>query len=620
MDRRQFLKSKIAGTAILASSGLVFKADAQNLPTQSTENPDMLDVDVLVVGGGSAGHVAAIQAGRMGAKTVLLERGSQLGGTTTTGGVCFPGLFHAWGKQLISGIGWELVKKSREVDCKPLQDFSVANKGHVYYHVNINGQLYSLLAEEACLDAGVSLAYYQFPEKVTQTSNGWLVDVVGQGVRYQLRCKQIIDCSGGATVAGMLGMERMRGEERQPGTHSVIYKGFDMNVVNKNKKKIQEMYKQAVKEGRLQKGDTWSGNAFQPIRSTSGNVNHIFGADSSTAATQTQTNLAGRKSVLRMLKFLKTIPGGENATIDRMMTETASRETYRIKGERVLTVNDYTSGRTFKDSLCYSFYPIDLHDKNGVKPQKLKPGTFPTIPRSCLIPKGSKNFMVAGRSVSSDRLANSAARVQATCMAMGQATAVTAVLAARQGKTPGDVDLAEIRVELIKNDAIVIGGLKSAKAESQETNSDSQEGNKQVLSGDRLLVDAVTAHAVGSWKKSSNSKPAIGSNYLHDNNQAKGENSLTFDIKVEKPGRYDIKLFYSAHETRANNVPVSISIGGQVTELKVNQQKSDDGGFVLGQFDIQDDAKIVISNANTSGFVIVDGLEFKATKTAKIKI
>ncbi|WDE97311.1 hypothetical protein PQO03_05010 [Lentisphaera profundi] len=54
MDRRQFFKAQIAGTAILASSGLVFKADAKNLPTPSAESPDMLDVDVLVVGGGSA--------------------------------------------------------------------------------------------------------------------------------------------------------------------------------------------------------------------------------------------------------------------------------------------------------------------------------------------------------------------------------------------------------------------------------------------------------------------------------------------------------------------------------------------------------------------------------------
>jgi hypothetical protein len=376
--------------------------------------------------------------------------------------VNFPGLFHAWGKQLISGIGWELVTKCREIDGKPLQNFARANRRHTYYHVTINGQLYSLLAEEACLDAGVSIAYYQFPETVKQTPDGWLVEVVGQGVRYQLRCKQIIDCTGGGTVVGMLGYERMRGDIRQPGTHCTVYTGFDIDEVNKNEKKIQEMYNQALAEGRLKKGDTWSGKAMKPIRARSGNTNHIFGADSSTAATQTQTNFAGRKSVLRMLKFFKTIPGGKNATIESMMTETASRETFRIKGERVLTVNDYTSGKVFNDSLCYSFYPIDMHDENGVKPEKLSPGTFPTIPRDCLIPKGSKNIMVAGRSLSSDRLANSAARVQATCMAVGQATAVTAVLAARQGMSPREVDLGEIRTELMKHKAIVIGQLQDA--------------------------------------------------------------------------------------------------------------------------------------------------------------
>ena len=454
MNRRSFFKSKVAGTAILASSGLVCKASAENPPTVN-DNTSILDVDVLVVGGGSAGHVAAIQAGRLGAKTVLLERNSQLGGTTTTGGVCFPGLFHAWGKQVISGIGWELVAKSVEVDGRKLQDFTRNHRSHVPHHVDLNGQLYSLLAEEACLDAGVSLAYYQYPEKVTQTPEGWLVEVRGQGVNYQLRCKQIIDCSGNATVVGMLGFERMRGDERQPGTQVVVYKGLDKEVISKNAKQIQQMYDQAVKEGRLQKGDTWSGKAMQPIRSTKGNVNHIFGADATDAGTQTQTNLAGRKSVLRMLKFLKTIPGGENASIDRMMNETATRETFRIKGESTITVNDYQNGRKFDDALCYSFYPIDLHTKDGVAPKHLKRGVVPTIPRGALIPKGSTNLMVAGRCLSSDRLANSAARVQASCMGMGQAAACTAVIAAKSSTTPKEVPLGEIYSLLREHGAIV---------------------------------------------------------------------------------------------------------------------------------------------------------------------
>ncbi len=460
MNRREYFKHTVAGTAILASSGLVHKATAQNLPTPDPDQADRLDVDVLVVGGGSAGHVAAIQAGRMGAKTVLLERNSQLGGTTTTGGVSFPGLFHAWGKQIISGIGWELVAKSVEIDGRELQDFTVVRKSHVPYHVRLNGQLYSLLAEEACLDAGVSLAYYQFPQKVVQTEEGWLVDVVGQGVQYQLRCRQIVDCTGGAEVVGSLGFERLREDTRQPGTHVVTFTGFDTAVVNKNAKLIQEMYDEALKEGRLQKGDTWKGNAMQPLKS-GGNSNHIFGADSTNAATQTQTNLAGRKCVLRLLKFFKTIPGGENITIDRMMNETASRETYRIKGETMITVHDYTSGRVFDDALSYSFYPIDLHDENGVKPQHLSHGKVPTIPRGALIPKGSKNIMVAGRCVSSDRLANSAARVQASSMGMGQAAAVNAVLAARQKVSPGEVPLAEVHEELKKHGAIVPEGTKA---------------------------------------------------------------------------------------------------------------------------------------------------------------
>jgi pyruvate/2-oxoglutarate dehydrogenase complex dihydrolipoamide dehydrogenase (E3) component len=66
----------------------------------------MQEFDVIVVGGGTAGTIAAIQAGRLGARTLLVEKNGMLGGTTTVGGVNFPGLFHAWGRQIVAGIGW----------------------------------------------------------------------------------------------------------------------------------------------------------------------------------------------------------------------------------------------------------------------------------------------------------------------------------------------------------------------------------------------------------------------------------------------------------------------------------------------------------------------------------
>ena len=67
----------------------------------------------------------------------------------------------------------------------------------------------------------------------------------------------------------------------------------------------------------------------------------------------------------------------------------------------------------------------------------------------------STNIIVAGRCVSSDRLANSGLRVQASCMGMGQAAGVAATLAAKAGTTPLDVPLKEIHALLREHGQIV---------------------------------------------------------------------------------------------------------------------------------------------------------------------
>jgi len=138
-----------------------------------------------------------------------------------------------------------------------------------------------------------------------------------------------------------------------------------------------------------------------------------------------------------------------------LQPETGFRESYRIVGETMITVNDYTTGRLFEDAVSHAFYPVDLHTKSGVKPKPLKPGVVPSIPLRALIPKGSTNLMVAGRSICSDRLANSGLRVQSSCMGMGQAAGVAAALAAKSGTTPLQVPLAEIHAELRANGAII---------------------------------------------------------------------------------------------------------------------------------------------------------------------
>ena len=121
-----------------------------------------------------------------------------------------------------------------------------------------------------------------------------------------------------------------------------------------------------------------------------------------------------------------------------------------------MTQQDYLEGKVFEDSLSHSFYPIDLHrDGKSIYQKFLKPGLVASVPLRALIPKQSKNFLVAGRCVSSDRLANSALRVQASCMGMGQAAAVAAVLASNQGTTPAEVPMDDIKQLLKEHGAII---------------------------------------------------------------------------------------------------------------------------------------------------------------------
>ncbi|NSW55873.1 MAG: FAD-dependent oxidoreductase [Armatimonadetes bacterium] len=413
------------------------------------------NADVLIIGGGTAGHIAAIQAAKLGARTAIIEAGPQLGGTMTTGGVSFPGLFHAWGRQVIAGIGWELVLKAVDLDSGTLPDFSVVPPRHSQHHVRINGPVYAALAEETCLDAGVVLHYYETAIDAEPENPGWRVETAGRGVRRAVTCRQVIDCTGGADIVGMLGFERRRDEVIQPGTLIMVLGGYDPDALDPEL--IQSRYRAALESGALRRSDFSSpdGQFIHFLKGRGINANHIPDADSSTSVAYTNTNIAGRASMLRLLRFIRSLPGCEDARVIQCQAEVGVRETYRIVGETTITVEDYMSGRTFEDAVCNAFYPIDVHDEHGVTPQPLSPGTVPTVPLRALVPKGSENLLVAGRSVSSDRLANSALRVQATCMAIGQAAGACAALACRAAVTPLQVPHSELVAVLREHGAIV---------------------------------------------------------------------------------------------------------------------------------------------------------------------
>lgn len=426
--------------------------------------------DVCVVGGGVAGVAAALQAGRAGAKTLLVEQAAMVGGNMTSGGVTWPGLFHAWGRQVIDGCGWELVTNCVAVAGGSLPDFTHdVGAEHWKHQVRINAPLWVALAEEALAKAGVEIRYHTAPAAAKTTDDGWELTLSATGEALRLKARVLIDATGNGTLAALCGGRRMRDPEAcQPGSFTYLVNPH-ADEAKLDWPKIEQAARAAVKDGRLEPYDmrygvrflvhesnvVLSGFANGPDHGTT-IANYVDGADNSTAELRTRTNLRGRASMLRVFRFLKTQPGLEQTTLVEMAGEVGVRETWRVEGEYVLTGDDYASGRVFDDSVCYAFYPIDMHAaKTGIQPKHLKRGTVATVPLRALVAKGPHNLLVAGRCISTDRPANSAARVQATCMATGQATGEVAALAAKLGCDVRNVPLDQLRERLRASGAIV---------------------------------------------------------------------------------------------------------------------------------------------------------------------
>ena len=415
---------------------------------------NLVKTDILVVGGGTSGVPAAIEAARNGCDVVMVEAGGQLGGTMTTGGVSFPGLFHAHGRQIIAGIGWDLICRCVEMDGGVMPDFTQPyGDAHSRHQIQINPSLYAALAEEECVASGVHLRYYETPVHVRRLFGRWYVRLLGKGVQRTVCCKELIDATGNASVVALAGLERDRSETVQPGSLIFELSGYDIETLDFEL--LDSLYNDAHKRGLLNKY-----HCYLPIRNLLTahkglSVSHVSGADSSTSESHSEANIAGRTGLLHLLRVLRTFPGLEGITVKSMQSEVAVRESWRIRGLYEISAEDYVSGRKFDDLVALSFYPIDLHNASGVQPQQLDEGTFASVPLRALIPAGSRHLIVAGRCLSSDQLANSALRVQATCMATGQAAGAAAALAVIKNTTPADVPYVELR-DMLESHGVVL--------------------------------------------------------------------------------------------------------------------------------------------------------------------
>ena len=159
------------------------------------------EADVVVIGGGTAGVFAAISSARAGASTVLVEKNGVLGGTMTLGGVCYPGLFFAWGKQIIDGPCWEMIRRVEAYGGTVIPPVEYAPEHHWTQQVKMNPFTVCCVLDEMCAEEGVELRLHTMLSHAAEDEQGVCLWVTGKEGLHRIRAKKVIDaCATGASA------------------------------------------------------------------------------------------------------------------------------------------------------------------------------------------------------------------------------------------------------------------------------------------------------------------------------------------------------------------------------------------------------------------------------------
>ena len=186
------------------------------------------------------------------------------------------------------------------------------------------------------------------------------------------------------------------------------------------------------------------------------NAGHISKMDNTKPETITKGLLLGRKMAEEFRLALKEYAPEAFGNAHLVMTGPllGIRETRRIIGDYKLTVDDYFDRRTFEDEVCRNSYFIDVHDSIHAaeakgKLQRYGKGESHGIPYRSLIPKTLNNVLVAGRSISCERMVQGSVRVMPVCLAMGEAAGMAAAHATKTNNDVRKVDIKHLRERLL---------------------------------------------------------------------------------------------------------------------------------------------------------------------------
>jgi FAD dependent oxidoreductase len=437
-------------------------------PSRTT--PVFGEFDVVVVGGGPAGIMAAAAAARTGYSVLLLERYGFLGGAGTAGGLStFCGLHakvHGEHQRVIHGLADDLLDRLTKLDGLSAPHLTI-NDGIQAQAFDISS--YKIAADELVTGSGARLLFHALAVGVVLSAED-VIDAVlieSKSGRAAVRGRIFIDASGDGDVAAWAGVPY----EKSPGLHGMLYpslmfriNGVDVSAAGEKPwRTVEQLMDAAERAGthsfprkkpivRPQRNPLeWRANLTQ-LSNPDGSA-----VDGTDVEQLSYGELQGRQQALDAFTFIRDhTPGFGDSYIVDLAPQIGIRETRRIIGAYQLTEDDVLGCADFPDTIGVNGWPVESHVAGSVDfrwQQGADPRGFNQLPFRMILPGKVANLYVIGRCSSMTHDAQSAARVTGPCFAMGEAAGTAAGLALDAGVACAEVDVAALQRALERGGA-----------------------------------------------------------------------------------------------------------------------------------------------------------------------